>query len=52
LYDFVLVYGGFGCTTVDDGVQSANELRIKSFVFGVFRWSDRAALDGTVDRLA
>jgi hypothetical protein len=35
--------GGFACTTVDEGVQSANELRIKLFVFGVFRWSDRAA---------
>jgi isoamylase len=24
----LLVYGGFACTTVDEGVQSANELRI------------------------
>jgi hypothetical protein len=40
---FCLVSGGFACTIGDDGVQSANELRNRSFVLGVFRWSAGAA---------
>lgn len=43
LCEFLPVYGGFACTSVYDLVQSTNDLRNKSFICGVFRWSDKRA---------